>query len=349
MDLDPVVCALRECGVPLQQMAERNSLSMLHRAVALGRLDALGELRGDVHTRDALGQTPLHYAVLLGSLDAVRDLLELGADPNAADHTLNAYTPLHLACKAAWNDAVGELFRFRDLQVNKASGRHGTALHLALRVHAVQIAEKLVVAGGADVNAADGTGLRPLHVLALELLCNGKSEELQKLLGLLCEARGAGELQVNAVDAEGRTPLHCAALTGNRMVAEALLTQLKADPHARDQLGRTPLHLAVLGLCVGSDSGLGSSIKALLAAGAPLLARDRRGLTALDTLKIVQRSRNWRKGEATAISVAALQLTKAEEDVARAAQAEAMAKELIADEEQLASRKKPGTNKKTSG
>lgn len=81
-------------------------------------------------------------------------------------------------------------------------------------------------------------------------------------------------------------PIHDAARMGTRADVERILT---ADPSMRDAptpaLGHTPLHVAALNL----DSG---PLRALLAAGAPVNARDRDGATPLHMAAFATRREN---------------------------------------------------------
>jgi len=103
------------------------------------------------------------------------------------------------------------------------------------------------------------TPRHPLHRLALALLLAFCAS-----LPLRAEPFGRGELSI-----------HDAARMGTRAEVERILA---ADPKMRDMrtpgLGSTPLHLAALNL----DSG---PLRALLAAGAPVDARDANGATPL--------------------------------------------------------------------
>jgi ankyrin repeat protein len=91
-------------------------------------------------------------------------------------------------------------------------------------------ARRLVVQG-ADVNAKDGVGWRPLHYAAQE----GHVEVLTTLVQL-----GA---DVHVADANGQRPLHAAAYNGHVKVLRTLV-ELGADVHAVTTRGSTALHLA---------------------------------------------------------------------------------------------------------
>jgi ankyrin repeat protein len=55
--------------------------------------------------RDADGWTALHYAAAAHKVKIVRQLLQLGADPDAADG-VHGLRPLHLACMGRVKSAV---------------------------------------------------------------------------------------------------------------------------------------------------------------------------------------------------------------------------------------------------
>lgn len=120
-----------------------------------------------------------------------------------------------------------------------------------------------LVAGGADVNAARGDGLTPLHAAAIA----GAVPIAQVLI-----AAGA---DVNArTTLLGLTPLHLAAKNGQTAIVELLLKSgVKAN--AVDRAGTTPLMLA-------AASGRAQAVNALLGSGADPDARESaRGETAL--------------------------------------------------------------------
>lgn len=93
----------------------------------------------------------------------------------------------------------------------------------------------------------------------------------------------------NGLGAPGQNerPIHHAARLGSRATVESLL---KADPRQRDlatDYGSTPLHLAAM----NPDPG---PLQALLAAGAPLHARDSEGATPLHMAALTARTHNAR-------------------------------------------------------
>ena len=133
-------------------------------------------------------------------------------------------------------------------QVNAADASGLTPLHVAGDSETA----KLLLGAGADVNAGDKNGRTPLH--------KAKSETVQLLL-----SAGAN---VNARDNNGRTPLH--NVTGTTQ----LLVDAGADVNARDRDGKTPLHVA-------AHDYDAYWLKLLLEAGADAHAADQGGNTPL--------------------------------------------------------------------
>ena len=143
------------------------------------------------------------------------------------------------------------------VQLQDHTGR--TLLHHAVVAERVDLIE-LLLARGADVNAADSTGAAPLHFAA----AMGKPAIVQALL-----AKGAN---LSARDLGNRTPLEMARVYEQAEIIDFILRA--AAPDIRDEHGRVPLHLAVMTRRV-------AALKQLLANKPDLEAADAEGNTPL--------------------------------------------------------------------
>jgi ankyrin repeat protein len=124
-------------------------------------------------------------------------------------------------------------------------------------------AAELLLANGANVNAAEQGTATPLSIAA----SRGNKAMIELLL-----AKGA---DVNAADKdkEARTPLYHAVASGFKTAAEVLIAH-KADVNARLPGGSTPLHQA-------AKSGFSAVAELLIANGAQVNAADGYGETPL--------------------------------------------------------------------
>ncbi len=185
---------------------QRQGNTALHWAATCGHdsvVKVLLDHGADIRAENANGKTALHSAVCIGELyepsrAVVAMLLDHGADINARDE--RSWTPLHWAAvmrhaniakfliargadydvfaAAAMGDTkrLGELLgRQPDLACSTTLAGL-TPLHLAANGGKLPIAE-LLLAQGADVNAADRAGDTPLHATA-----EGNHPEVARLL-----------------------------------------------------------------------------------------------------------------------------------------------------------------------
>jgi ankyrin repeat protein len=121
------------------------------------------------------GPTPILDAVYRGDAAGLTRLLGAGGRP-----------ALHLAAHFGRGDAVDALLAAKADVRARAENSHGnTALHAAIAGAAGARVAATLLRHGADVNAEDAGGHRPLHLAALE----GDAETVQTLL-----AHGAAEL-----------------------------------------------------------------------------------------------------------------------------------------------------------
>ncbi len=110
-----------------------------------------------------------------------------------------------------------------------AGDEFGTPLFWAVRNGFLEEIRELL-SRGSSINAS----------LALHVASQQRSPTHVEIARILLSQT---ETDLNARDADGRTPLHVSCITGNREVAQLLITQ-SADINAQDKYGETPLHLS---------------------------------------------------------------------------------------------------------
>jgi len=164
-------------------------------------------------------------------------------------------------------------------------------LHLGAKTGHLGVV-KLLVEYRARRSAADGDGLKPIHLAALHgyprlveyLLSSSADRDTINGTTPLFEACRYADLptvqlllsygaSINLHDRMGHTPLHYAASAGAKETVRYLLVE-GADPSVRDQDKVTPLHLASFG-------GWEPVVATLLSSAAPVDARRCDGQTAL--------------------------------------------------------------------
>lgn len=196
----------------------------------------------------------LYEAASSTSLEALKWLVAHGADPK----NVGARTDLTLLQKTALlprPDRLEFMLGFGlDPLERCRDGR--SLLHLAAQGGLDAQVLKLLLSKGLKVTDTDHAGRMPMHFAAL------------KSIPVLVAA-GA---EIDAPDSMGMSALHQAAKEGRNEVVTELLRN-SASVFAKDKKGRTPLHYAAISQ--RSDA----VIETLLAAGAPVSARDDEGLT----------------------------------------------------------------------
>lgn len=284
----------------------------LHLAARFGHVEMVELLiseGADVNAKGIGVWTPLLLAVRFGNTEMAKLLIAKGADIYA--ETDQAMTPLLLAVihnypdieklllsKGAQLDIFSETIRgdaerveaFLERDPNLVSAKRGefTLLHWAAYCGHLGVAE-LLIAKGAEVDA-NSKYVTPLHWAVRY----NHRDMIELLIG-----KGA---DVNAKGSHGRTLLHYAVAED----AVKLLLDNRADVNAKDDQGASPLHLVVseyghrlaLTLVIPFNADISAKhsrelhVKAeenqiavaelLIANGANVIARDKKGLTPFD-------------------------------------------------------------------
>jgi len=182
-------------------------------------------------------ETALISAVYSGRRDVVDVIVEYGADLQARND--DNLQPIDIAGYCGYVDIVGYLrdnfpLHCREFSTSFLSSytsldcHCNTALHLTTDLQHMRI----LLADGADTEAENVDGLRPIH-------CAVRTG-LVELVELLIQ-RGAN---VDAADAFGNRQLHEAACRGLDFILQSLV-QHGAKINIQNNDGKTPLHIAV--------------------------------------------------------------------------------------------------------
>ena len=178
---------------------------------------------------DEDGNQPLHLACKRGHTNTGSLLLSHGADVRAVDHV--GHTSLLLISKHITGSQTGV-----DTQ-----GNH--ALHIASR-DGMSTAVQLLVNLGADTNAMNKRGQRPLHMAA----------DREKDCPELCEILLKHAAKIDVADEDGNQPLHLACKRGHTNTGSLLLSH-GADVRVVDHVGHTSL-LLISKHITGSQTGV---------------------------------------------------------------------------------------------
>ena len=211
------------------------------------------------------GGTPLHLACTMGSLRMVKMLVEMKADVTHVDPGIQG-TVFQAACQnnsAAQSEILTYLLDEKLVDVRQTSIWWGSNLGTACLMANTGIIKRLIDLG-ADTNAEDPVGRRPIHFALYRTL-----EHVMCLLG----GENKAELMVN--DIMQRNPLHFAVISGRVDVVQYVLDQNPSLAKEKDCDDWTPLFWAVRDCsCWGTQSeNRAGIIKLLKEAGADIMDR----------------------------------------------------------------------------
>jgi len=260
--------------------------------IALGKTDAVGKSLAADPSRalrpDGAGRTPLDYAAVAGQLKIASLLLDNGA-PVVVDDLSPTLVPLHYAIQ---NDhpAMVELLLKAGSSPNTALGYGGEdatsepPLHMAVASGNVEIV-KILLKHKATIERRDTYSETALHDAAgagnaeiVKLLIGAGANVNARQLGFSLPC-GSGNEEIPSQN----TPLHFAAASGNPATIKALV-DAGAKIDAVNLNGSTPLMSLVeepLYTSIEEESRL-KNTEALLATGANVNLRDKKGRTVLD-------------------------------------------------------------------
>ncbi|XP_077644606.1 NF-kappa-B inhibitor delta-like [Lonchura striata] len=220
-----------------------------HWALARAAAEALRDL-GGLEVREHLGKTPLLVAAAAAAPEIVRDLLVLGANPDAADH--EGRTALHLAA-AYGRPEILQAMISSGVPVNvEARNFEGqTPLHCAVLAHNASLQGGYSPAGGSGGGSPTPQDRFRCVELLLQMGADSSSQDTKSSL----------------------TALHLAVRGGNLALAHLLLRQPGMAPRLVNMKahGNTPLHMAAALPGTPSQEPL---VRLLLASGADPSARN---------------------------------------------------------------------------
>lgn len=266
--------------------------TVLHYAAEWQYLDAINYLlsrNADIKAKNANGETVLFSAAKSNNPEIIQRLINGGADVFARDNL--GSTAIHMAVRYEAVNSIDKLVRLGvDVNAQNTSGK--SPLAEAVVSGKMDIAKNLLK-NGADPNTCDINGVTILmdsirgcneSVVRL-LLKNGANPNTQDINGRNAyhEAAFMGDIDIIKIirnsggnplarDKQGQTPL---SIVMNKQPS-VVLEILGNNKNIADSDGNSPLHIIV------KEKGSVELIRAVIAAGFPLDARNSDGYTALN-------------------------------------------------------------------
>jgi ankyrin repeat protein len=268
--------------------------TLLHLAAGGVHLEVMKYLvqkGADVNAKETDGTTPLYSSALRGHLEACKFLIAKGALVDAINK--GGETPFYYAAYSGNKELLNYLLangaNKADLEIRNEYGR--TPLCAVARDGGNAETIKALISLGADVNAAEPSGMTPIMLAAwrpykdavnvlldagADLFVNTPKGErllsyavrgLEKLFEKMIEKKAS----LNILNEDGGTLVHSAAGGGSLNIVESLVNQ-GFDVNKKDKFDWAPLHIA-------AEQGYKEIISFLLKKRANINARNKLGET----------------------------------------------------------------------